>query len=150
MTGRRVPRKGGWDTHGLPVEIEVEKQLGFSGKQQIEDYGIEKFNRACLESVSAYERQWRRMTDRVGYWLDMDGAYLTYKNTYIESVWWGAGRTLAQGPALRGPEDPALLRPLRHHPVEPRGGSELPRHGGSVDLGALPAADGADAFHDRR
>ena len=88
MTGRRVPRKGGWDTHGLPVEIEVEKQLGFSGKQQIEDYGIEKFNRACLESVSAYERQWRRMTDRVGYWLDMDGAYLTYKNTYIESVWW--------------------------------------------------------------
>ena len=88
MTGRRVPRKGGWDTHGLPVEIEVEKQLGFSGKQQIEDYGIEKFNSACLESVSAYERQWRRMTDRVGYWLDMDGAYLTYKNSYIESVWW--------------------------------------------------------------
>ena len=88
MTGRRVPRKGGWDTHGLPVEIEVEKQLGFSGKQQIEDYGIERFNSACLESVSAYERQWRRMTERVGYWLDMDGAYLTYTNTYIESVWW--------------------------------------------------------------
>ncbi len=88
MTGRRVPRKGGWDTHGLPVEIEVEKQLGFSGKQQIEDHGIGKFNRACLESVSAYERQWRRMTDRVGYWLDMDGAYKTYTNTYIESVWW--------------------------------------------------------------
>jgi len=88
MTGRRVPRKGGWDTHGLPVEIEVEKQLGFSGKQQIEDYGIEKFNSACLESVSAYERQWRRMTERVGYWLDMDGAYLTYRNAYIESEWW--------------------------------------------------------------
>ena len=88
MTGRRVPRKGGWDTHGLPVEIEVEKQLGFSGKQQIEDHGIEKFNRACLESVNVYERQWRSMTDRVGYWLDMDGAYLTCRNTYIESVWW--------------------------------------------------------------
>ncbi len=88
MTGRRVPRKGGWDTHGLPVEIEVEKQLGFSGKQQIEEYGIERFNRACLASVSAYERQWRRMTERVGYWLDMDGAYLTYRNAYIESEWW--------------------------------------------------------------
>ncbi len=88
MTGRRVPRKGGWDTHGLPVEIEVEKQLGFSGKQQIEAYGIEKFNRACLDSVSSYERQWRRMTERVGYWLDMDDAYLTYRNSYIESEWW--------------------------------------------------------------
>ena len=88
MTGRRVPRKGGWDTHGLPVEIEVEKQLGFSGKQQIEAYGIEKFNNACLESVGTYERQWRRMTERVGYWLDMDGAYRTYRNAYIESVWW--------------------------------------------------------------
>ena len=88
MTGRRVPRKGGWDTHGLPVEIEVEKQFGFSGKQQIEDHGIEKFNRACLESVRNYERQWRRMSERVGYWLDMDDAYRTYRNAYIESEWW--------------------------------------------------------------
>ena len=150
MTGRRVPRKGGWDTHGLPVEIEVEKQLGFSGKQQIEDYGIEKFNRACLESVSAYERQWRRMTDRVGYWLDMDGAYLTYKNTYIESAWWALAELWRKDLLYEGRKIQPYCAPLRHHPVEPRGGSELPRHGGSVDLGALPAAAGADVSGTRR
>ena len=88
MRGYRVARKAGWDTHGLAVEIEVEKRLGFSGKQQIEAYGIEKFNQACLESVHTYERQWRAMTERIGYWLDLDHAYLTYTNEYIESVWW--------------------------------------------------------------
>jgi len=88
MRGHRVARKAGWDTHGLPVEIEVEKRLGFSGKQQIEAYGIEKFNQACLESVHTYERQWRAMTERIGYWLDLDHPYLTYSNEYIESVWW--------------------------------------------------------------
>jgi isoleucyl-tRNA synthetase len=88
MAGWRVPRKAGWDTHGLAVEIEVEKRLGFSGKQQIEAYGIAEFNRACLESVSTYERQWREMTERIGYWVDLDHAYHTYSNDYIESVWW--------------------------------------------------------------
>jgi len=88
MRGYRVDRKAGWDTHGLPVEIEVEKRLGFTGKQQIEAYGIEKFNQACLESVHTYEKQWRAMTERVGFWLDLDNAYYTYANTYIESVWW--------------------------------------------------------------
>lgn len=92
MRGYRVPRKAGWDTHGLPVEIEVEKRLGFSGKQQIEAYGIAEFNKACLESVYTYERQWRAMTERVGYWLDLDDAYWTYKNEYIESVWWALGK----------------------------------------------------------
>ncbi len=88
MQGRYVARKAGWDTHGLAVEIEVEKRLGFTGKKQIEEYGIEAFNRACLESVHTYERQWRAMSERVGYWLDLDRAYWTYANEYIESVWW--------------------------------------------------------------
>jgi isoleucyl-tRNA synthetase len=97
MRGYRVPRKAGWDTHGLPVEIEVEKRLGFSGKQQIEEYGIAEFNKACLESVHTYERQWRAMTERVGYWLDLDHAYFTYTNDYIESVWWSLGELWKRG-----------------------------------------------------
>src|SRR6185436_8376467 len=88
MQGHHVARKAGWDTHGLPVEIEVEKRLGFTGKQQIEDFGIAEFNQACLESVHTYERQWRVMSERVGYWLDFDHAYWTYTNDYVESVWW--------------------------------------------------------------
>ena len=86
MRGDRVARKAGWDTHGLAVEIEVEKKLGFTTKKQIEEYGIEAFNRACLESVHTYERQWRAMTERVGYWTDLDDAYWTFSNEYIESV----------------------------------------------------------------
>ncbi|HJX30059.1 MAG TPA: class I tRNA ligase family protein, partial [Thermoanaerobaculia bacterium] len=97
MRGHRVERKAGWDTHGLPVEIEVEKRLGFTGKQQIEAYGIEKFNEACLESVHTYERQWRAMTERIGFWLDLDNAYHTYDNTYIESVWWALSELWKKG-----------------------------------------------------
>ena len=92
MQGYHVARKAGWDTHGLPVEIEVEKRLGFSGKQQIEAYGIEAFNRACLDSVKTYEQKWREMSERVGYWMDFDDAYFTYTNDYIESVWWALRR----------------------------------------------------------
>ncbi|HZI64535.1 MAG TPA: class I tRNA ligase family protein, partial [Thermoanaerobaculia bacterium] len=88
MRGQHVRRKGGWDTHGLPVEIEVEKRLGFTGKREIEAFGIEAFNRACLESVHTYEQKWREMSERVGYWIDLDDAYFTYTNRYIESVWW--------------------------------------------------------------
>jgi isoleucyl-tRNA synthetase len=95
MRGRHVARKAGWDTHGLAVEIEVEKRLGLAGKKDIEQLvpgdraaSIAKFNRACLDSVGTYERQWRAMTERVGYWIDLDDAYFTYANTYIESVWW--------------------------------------------------------------
>lgn len=97
MQGHHVARKAGWDTHGLPVEIEVEKRLGFTGKQQIEAYGIAEFNRACLDSVQTYERDWRRMTERIGYWLDLDAAYLTYKNEYVESVWWSLAELAKQG-----------------------------------------------------
>jgi isoleucyl-tRNA synthetase len=97
MRGYHVARKAGWDTHGLAVEIEVEKRLGFSGKQQIEAYGIAEFNQACLDSVHTYERQWRAMTERIGYWLDLDHAYYTYSNTYIESVWWALSELAARG-----------------------------------------------------
>ena len=97
MRGYHVARKAGWDTHGLAVEIEVEKRLGFSGKQQIEAYGIAEFNQACLDSVHTYEKQWRAMTERVGYWVDLDHAYFTYANTYIESVWWALSELAARG-----------------------------------------------------
>ena len=87
MRGYHVSRRGGWDTHGLPVEIEVEKKLGFTNKQQIEEYGIEKFNALCRESAFAYIQDWEKLTDRIAYWVDLDQAYVTYKNEYIESVW---------------------------------------------------------------
>lgn len=88
MKGYRVERKAGWDTHGLPVEIEVEKELKLESKQDIEEYGIEKFNIKCRESVFKYERQWRDMTKRMGYEIDMDNPYITLANDYIETVWW--------------------------------------------------------------
>lgn len=88
MQGYRVHRKAGWDTHGLPVEIEVEKQLGMSGKKDIEAYGIGAFNQKCRESVFTYEKMWREMTRRMGYLIDMDDPYITLDNNYIESVWW--------------------------------------------------------------
>ena len=97
MRGWRVPRKAGWDTHGLPVEIEVEKRLGFSGKQQIEEYGIVEFNARCLESVHTYEQQWRAMSERVAHWIDYDHPYFTYSNDYIESVWWSLKRLWDSG-----------------------------------------------------
>ncbi len=88
MEGYQVYRKAGWDTHGLPVEIEVEKQLGLSSKQGIEEYGIEAFNKKCRESVFTYEQEWRRMTERIAYWIDLDDPYITLDNNYIETVWW--------------------------------------------------------------
>lgn len=88
MQGFRVDRKGGWDTHGLPVEIEVEKALGIKTKKEIFEYGVDKFNQKCRESVFKYLEEWNRITERTGYWLDLDDAYVTLKNEYIESVWW--------------------------------------------------------------
>ena len=88
MRGYAVKRKAGWDTHGLPVEIEVEKQLGMSGKQDIEKYGIKEFNEKCKESVFTYESMWRNMTKRMGYLIDMDNPYITLDNDYIETLWW--------------------------------------------------------------
>jgi isoleucyl-tRNA synthetase len=88
MRGYRIIKKAGWDTHGLPVEIEVEKMLGMSGKQDIEKYGIAEFNKKCRESVFKYEALWRDMTKRMGYFIDLDDPYITLDNKYIESVWW--------------------------------------------------------------
>jgi len=88
MKGYRVHRKGGWDTHGLPVELEVEKELGLKSKRDIEDYGIEAFNEKCRASVFRYVKEWETMTDRIGYWVDMDDPYVTLHNNYIESGWW--------------------------------------------------------------
>ncbi len=88
MRGCHVIRRGGWDTHGLPVEIEVEKKLGFTNKQQIEDYGIAQFNQLCRESAFTYIKEWEKLTERIAFWVDLDSAYITYKNPYIESVWW--------------------------------------------------------------
>jgi isoleucyl-tRNA synthetase len=88
MNGFHVSRRGGWDTHGLPVEIAIEKKLGFTNKQQIEEYGIEKFNDLCRKSVFDYIQEWEKLTDRIAFWVNMDDAYVTYTNEYIESVWW--------------------------------------------------------------
>ncbi|MDP6633001.1 MAG: class I tRNA ligase family protein, partial [Dehalococcoidales bacterium] len=88
MKGFYAPRIGGWDTHGLPVELEVEKMLGFSGKAQIEEYGIELFNQKCRENVFSFIKEWEEMTGRIAFWVDLDNAYVTMNNDYIESVWW--------------------------------------------------------------
>ena len=88
MKGRLVLRKAGWDCHGLPVEIEVERELGFEGKQAIEAYGVARFNERCRESVFRYVEEWTRLTERIGFWIDMEHPYITMTNEYIESVWW--------------------------------------------------------------
>lgn len=88
MRGYRVPRKGGWDTHGLPVELEIEKELGLKSKPEIEQYGIAAFNEKCKESVSRYVEEWTRLSERIAFWADYDDPYVTYHNNYIETCWW--------------------------------------------------------------
>ncbi|HWD23962.1 MAG TPA: isoleucine--tRNA ligase, partial [Acidimicrobiales bacterium] len=97
MRGKRVERHAGWDTHGLPVEVEVEKRLGFSGKDEIERYGIAAFVEACRESVRSYIDEWERMTHRIGYFVDLDDAYWTLSTSYIESVWWHLAQLYGKG-----------------------------------------------------
>ncbi len=97
MRGHYVPRKAGWDCHGLPVELEVEKELGISSKAEIEKYGIAEFNARCRESVFRYVEEWRRMTERVGLWIDLDDPYITLEDSYIESVWWSLRQIWDQG-----------------------------------------------------
>ena len=88
MQGYRVERKAGWDTHGLPVEIEVEKELGIDGKEQVLAYGVDKFNQKCKQSVFRYKKEWDDVTRKIGFWVDLENPYITYENSYIESVWW--------------------------------------------------------------
>jgi len=102
MKGYRVLRKAGWDTHGLPVEIEVEKQLGISGKQQIEEVGVAEFNRLSRESVWKYKGDWEALSARIGYWLDYSDPYITYSNEYVESVWWALSTLFERDLLYRG------------------------------------------------
>lgn len=102
MKGYKVLRKAGWDTHGLPVELEIEKKLGISGKPQIEEYGIEKFVKECKKSVFSYVSLWKDMSEKLGYWVDMDHPYVTYHNDYIESVWWALKQLWDKGLLYKG------------------------------------------------
>jgi isoleucyl-tRNA synthetase len=102
MQGRWVPRMAGWDTHGLPVEIEAEKKLGISGKREIEAIGIARFNEVCRESVLTYTDEWRRFSARIGYWLDYSDPYVTYHPDYVESVWWLLAEINRRGLFYRG------------------------------------------------
>jgi isoleucyl-tRNA synthetase len=102
MKGYKVLRKAGWDTHGLPVELEVEKQLGIDGKPEIEKYGVEPFIKECKKSVWKYQKEWEKMSDRVGFWVDMDNPYITYDNNYIESVWWALKQIWDKGLLYKG------------------------------------------------
>ncbi|MGB7062804.1 MAG: isoleucine--tRNA ligase [Candidatus Zixiibacteriota bacterium] len=121
MRGFKVERKAGWDTHGLPVEIEVEKELGLDGKAKVEEYGIDKFNAQCEKSVFRYKKEWDELTRRIGYWLDLDGAYITCSNEYIESVWWILSQFWEKGLIYQGhrivPYCPRCGTPLSSHEV---------------------------------
>jgi isoleucyl-tRNA synthetase len=102
MCGYRVPRKAGWDCHGLPVELEVEKQLGIASKQEIEEFGIAEFNQRCRESVFEYVGEWNRLTERIGFWIDLDDPYVTLEDNYIESVWWSLRKLWDDGRLYEG------------------------------------------------
>ncbi len=119
MRGYYAPRKAGWDTHGLPVELEVEHSLGLKSKKQIEEYGVGAFNERCGESAFKYIRQWETMVERVGHWIDMDDPYITLKDDYIESGWWGIKQIWDQGLIYRG---------YRTTPHCPRCGTSLSSH----------------------
>ncbi len=121
MQGYKVKRKAGWDTHGLPVEIEVEKTLGLHDKKEVEQYGLEKFNIKCKNSVFTYEKLWREMTKKMGYWIDLDNPYITLKNDYIETVWWLLNQLWKKGLIYKGhkivPYCPSCGTPLSSHEV---------------------------------
>ncbi len=102
MKGYYAPRIGGWDTHGLPVELEVEKQLGFSSKTQIEEYGVARFNELCRRSIDKYLHEFEEIIERVGYWVDLENAYVTLRNEYIESCWWAIKQMWDKGLIYQG------------------------------------------------
>jgi len=102
MCGYYVPRRAGWDTHGLPVEVEVEKELGISGREAIQQYGVEAFSRKCIDSVFKYIGEWQKMTERIGFWVDFDSAYVTFHKSYVESVWWALSEMFKQGLLYQG------------------------------------------------
>jgi len=148
MRGRDVPRKGGWDCHGLPVEIEVEKELGLTNKHQIEAFGIAEFNERCRQSVARYVQDWEALTERAGVWIDTDDAYRTLDNTYVESVWWLVRQLWDKGLLYEGhrvsPYCPRCGTALSSHElgqpgvyrdvVDPAAYVRFPVVGGEVDL----------------
>ena len=121
MRGFRPFRKGGWDTHGLPVELEVEKELGFTTKREIEDYGIDRFNALCRESVMRYKGEWEELTERVGFWIDLDDPYVTFHNGYIQTGWWIIKELWDRGLVYLGyrvtPHCPRCVTSLSSHEV---------------------------------
>ena len=121
MKGYYVPRKAGWDTHGLPVELEVEKALNLDGKEQIEEYGVEPFIKQCRESVWKYKGMWEEFSSKVGFWADMDDPYITYENNFIESEWWALKNIFDKGLLYKGhkivPYCPRCGTPLSSHEV---------------------------------
>ena len=119
MKGFRAPRKAGWDTHGLPVELSIEKQLGFTSKEDIEKYGVEAFNKLCRDSVFSYVKEWNEMTERIGYWVDMEHPYVTLDNSYIETGWWVIKQLWNKGLVYQG---------YRVTPHCPRCGTSLSSH----------------------
>ena len=119
MRGHYVPRKAGWDCHGLPVELEIEKELGIASKAEIEDYGIAEFNQRCRESVLRYVEDWNRLTERIGFWIDLEAPYVTMTNSYIESVWWALRQIWDQG---------RLYNAHKVVPYCPRDGTALSSH----------------------
>ncbi|HEX5909208.1 MAG TPA: isoleucine--tRNA ligase, partial [Thermoleophilaceae bacterium] len=132
MRGRLVHRKGGWDTHGLPVELEIEKQLGFKTKDDIEAYGVAEFNAKCRESVLKYIDEWHQLTERIGFWIDTDDAYYTMDDDYIESVWWSLKQVWDKGLLYEG---------YKVVPYCPRCGTALSSH--EVSLGYKDVVDTA-------
>ena len=152
MKGHYAPRIGGWDTHGLPVELEVEKELGFSSKAQIEEYGIERFNARCRESVSRYIREFEALTERIGFWIDMENAYVTLNNTYIESVWWAIKQIWDRGLLYQGykvtPHCPRCGTSLSSHEVAQGYKEDTEDPSVYVKFRVAPAGDGVASVGD--
>jgi len=130
MKGYYAPRIAGWDTHGLPVELEVERKLGFSSKAEIEEYGVDRFNDHCRKSVFGYLKEWEQLTERIGFWVDLEHAYITMDNKYIESVWWAVKQMWDKGLVYQG---------YKVTPHCPRCGTSLSSH--EVALGYQDIAD---------
>ena len=152
MKGYQVWRKGGWDTHGLPVELGIEQELGFSSKREIEEYGIEEFNRKCRESVFRYVKEWETMTDRIGFWVDMEDPYVTLENDYIESGWWILKTLWDRGLLYQGmrgtPHCPRCVTSLSSHELALGYQEDTPDPSVFVKFRVDPAADGAPSLPD--
>ncbi len=143
MRGYRCLRKAGWDTHGLPVEVEVCKDLGIHSKEEIEAFGIEPFIKKYQQSVWRYMQQWERLTERLGFWVDLKDAYVTYQKSYVESVWWSLKQLFDQGLALPGPQDRLVVGPRRHGTLERRSRPRLPTSGRPERVCAVSDSDEA-------